>query len=671
MVQFLQHHANQTLEFLRSAVVAGVTTACVLLFTHAPAQPLSGTSDGSIPAVYGFASASSGLTTGIYGRASSPGGRALLGWASSTTGMNYGVMGWSDSTSGFGVYGLAAASSGLNYGIWGETRSISGIGLYGMASAPTGTTTGLYGRTYSTSGRALVGWASATTGTTYAVMAWADSPQGYGGYFVGARNYFSGRVGIGIPEPAAMLDVNGTIRATGFQLGSSATPGYVLTADANGVGTWQPVPGSNTNLGGDLSGTTSNAVIIPGAVNNSKLANSAVSSAKIADGAVLNAKLADGAISSTKIADGAILSTKIADNAISSTKVADGAITLNKLADNAVSTLKVVDSAITTAKIANGAITNAKLGNAAVTPAKISGSGASTGQTLIWNGTSVVWGSPTVEGLPLPFAGSSGTAGSVFQITGTGTALHGIGTGTNGSTGVWGVASASSGETYGGYFQNASSGGTGIFGVATALSGFTYGVRGESDSPDGVGVMGIITSNTGSPYAIRGEIPPGSSGYAGFFEGRVHVNGNLSKSSGSFKIDHPLDPANKYLYHSFVESPDMMNVYNGNIITNGEGYATVQLPEWFEALNKDFRYQLTVIGQFAQAIVAEEVENNRFVIRTDKPNVKVSWQVTGIRKDPYAENHRVPVEEWKPTHERGKYLYPELYGQTNASKIGK
>lgn len=648
MVRFLQHHAHQTQELFRSAVVAGV---CALFFTQGAAQPLSGTSDGSVPAVYGFASASSGLTTGIYGRASSPGGRALLGWASSTTGMNYGVMGWSDSTSGFGVYGLAAASSGLNYGIWGETRSISGIGLYGMASAPTGTTTGLYGRTFSTSGRALVGWASATTGTTYAVMAWADSPQGYGGYFIGARNYFSGRVGIGTPEPAAMLDVNGTIRATGFQLGSSATPGYVLTADANGVGTWQPVSGSNSHLGGDLSGTLSNATIVAGAVNNSKLANSAVSSAKIADGA--------------------ILSTKIADNAISSAKVADGAITLNKLADNAVSTLKVVDSAITTAKIANGAITNAKLGNAAVTPAKISGSGAATGQTLIWNGTSVVWGSPTVEGLPLPFAGSSGTSGSIFQITGSGTALHGIGTGTNGSTGVWGVASASSGETYGGYFQSASSGGTGIFGVATASSGFTYGVRGESDSPDGVGLMGIVTSNTGSPYAIRGEIPSGSSGYAGFFEGRVHVNGNLSKSSGSFKIDHPLDPANKYLYHSFVESPDMMNVYNGNIVTNGEGYATIQLPEWFEALNKDFRYQLTVIGQFAQAIVAEEVENNRFVIRTDKPNVKVSWQVTGIRKDPYAENHRVPVEEWKPVHERGKYLYPELYGQTNASKIGK
>lgn len=654
MLQFLRISTNETLRRLRSTNLFAFEVACTLLLAQPHAQPISGTSDSGTPAVYGFASATSGLTTGIYGRASSPGGRALLGWASSTSGMNYGVMGWSDSTSGFGVYGLAAASSGLNYGIWGETRSVSGIGLYGMASAPTGVTTGLYGRTLSPSGRALVGWASATTGTTYAVMAWADSPQGYGGYFVGARNYFSGRVGIGVTNPSTALDVNGTIRATGFQLGTSATPGYVLTTDANGVGTWRPLPdlgGGGGSLGGDLSGTLSNATIVAGAVNNTKLANNSISSTKIMDGAILSAKIADGAVSTTKILD--------------------GAITLSKIADNAVSNTKVVDSAITTAKIANGAVSNAKLANGAVTPAKISGSGAAAGQALIWNGSSVVWGTPVVEGLSLPYSGSSASAGSLFQITGNGTALHGISTGTNGGTGVWGVANATSGETYGGYFQSASLSGTGVFGVATARSGFTYGVRGEVDSPDGVGVMGVVTSNTGSPYAIRGEIPSGSSGYAGFFEGRVHVNGNLSKSSGSFKIDHPLDPANKYLYHSFVESPDMMNIYNGNITTNEEGYATVQLPEWFEALNKEFRYQLTVIGQFAQAIVAEEVENNQFVIRTDKPKVKVSWQVTGIRKDPYAQNHRVPVEEWKPAHERGKYLYPELYGQPDATKIGK
>jgi len=84
----------------------------------------------------------------------------------------------------------------------------------------------------------------------------------------------------------------------------------------------------------------------------------------------------------------------------------------------------------------------------------------------------------------------------------------------------------------------------------------------------------------------------------------------LTKGSGSFKIDHPLDPAKKYLSHSFVESPDMMNVYNGNVTTDRHGFAIVTLPSYFEALNRDFRYQLTVIGQFAQAIVAEEISHN-------------------------------------------------------------
>ena len=150
--------------------------------------------------------------------------------------------------------------------------------------------------------------------------------------------------------------------------------------------------------------------------------------------------------------------------------------------------------------------------------------------------------------------------------------------------------------------------------------------------------------------------------------GTVHVVGNLTKGGGSFQIDHPLDPANKYLSHSFVESPDMMNIYNGNITTDARGNATVLLPDWFEALNQDFRYQLTVIGEFAQAIIAREIEHNRFTIRTNRPHVKVSWQVTGIRHDAYANAHRIQVEEDKGD-KRGTYLHPELI-KTSAVAAG-
>ena len=146
--------------------------------------------------------------------------------------------------------------------------------------------------------------------------------------------------------------------------------------------------------------------------------------------------------------------------------------------------------------------------------------------------------------------------------------------------------------------------------------------------------------------------------------GSLSVTGTLSKGSGTFKIDHPKDPENKYLYHSFVESPDMMNIYNGNVVTDANGDAIVQMPDYFSALNREFRYQLTVIGQFAQVIIFEEIDTNTntFKIKSDKPNVKVSWQVTGVRKDPYAEKNRVQVEVEKPAEEKGKYLHPEAYG---------
>jgi hypothetical protein len=192
-----------------------------------------------------------------------------------------------------------------------------------------------------------------------------------------------------------------------------------------------------------------------------------------------------------------------------------------------------------------------------------------------------------------------------------------------------------------------------------AISNTGDGVSGQSSS--GRGVYGI--SSTGE--AVFGI----SNGYAGYFAGNVYVNGNVSKSSGSFKIDHPLDPENKYLQHSFVESPDMMNVYNGNVLLDEKGEAWVDLPYWFEALNRDFRYQLTCIGGFAPVYIAKEISENRFKIKGGSPQMKVSWQVTGIRQDVYAKAYPINVEEEKPPEEHGFYLYPELYGQTEEKGI--
>ncbi len=236
-------------------------------------------------------------------------------------------------------------------------------------------------------------------------------------------------------------------------------------------------------------------------------------------------------------------------------------------------------------------------------------------------------------------------------------------------------------------FTNPDTGGFGVYGRGgTGVKGRSYtgnAVLGDTDS--GTGVKGEAYSDGGGVKAIHGlafgvnangvvgQADNGTSaygvwglstgGYAGVFSGKVLVTGTLSKGGGSFQIDHPLDPTNKYLFHSFVESPDMMNVYNGNITTGADGTATVELPDYFEALNRDFRYQLTVIGEFAQAIVKSKVAGGKFVIATDQPRVEVSWQVTGIRKDPWADANRIPVTLDKAKEARGTYLHPEAYGK--------
>jgi hypothetical protein len=218
--------------------------------------------------------------------------------------------------------------------------------------------------------------------------------------------------------------------------------------------------------------------------------------------------------------------------------------------------------------------------------------------------------------------------------------------------------------------------GVGAYGQADSVgSQFNYGIVGNAkggtlENAGVVGWIGAGASGTSVNAAIYGIALTGPSPrWAGYFDGDVQVTGTLSKGAGTFKIDHPQDPANKYLVHSFVESPDMMNVYNGNAVTDANGKAVVDLPGYFEAENKDFKYQLTVIGQFAQAIIGDEIKNNQFTILTDKPNVKVSWQVTGVRNDKFAQQHPVVAEVEKTGTEKGKYLYPELYGQSKESGI--
>ena len=245
---------------------------------------------------------------------------------------------------------------------------------------------------------------------------------------------------------------------------------------------------------------------------------------------------------------------------------------------------------------------------------------------------------------------------------------------TIGGDGVVATGGDTSGTLFGGDFPGSgvnATGGKSSLGIGGVGVFATGGISRDSGGFVHQGGVGLVaTGGSGNP-----------SGRAALFRGDVDINGNLDVSgpagggnitatgTKNFKIDHPLDPENKYLLHASIESSEVLNVYSGNVVTNAKGEAVVTLPEWFEALNRDLRYQLTVIGTFAQVIVAEKIKQNRFVIRTSAPNVEVSWQVTGVRSDAVMRKHPFKAEEDKPERERGTYLTPELFGKPDVRGV--
>ena len=275
--------------------------------------------------------------------------------------------------------------------------------------------------------------------------------------------------------------------------------------------------------------------------------------------------------------------------------------------------------------------------------------------------------------------GVSGNSNTSVGVYGSSTSGYGIRGDSFSSAGVFGLSTAGNPAVGKGVYGvancfscrgvfGASTSGTGIYGESTS----SFGVRGVSDS--GVGVRGESSTSTGlhaqssTGTGVYGE---SVAGYAGYFLGDVEVTGSCcGAGAGSFRIDHPQDPANKYLYHSAVQSPDMLNVYRGHVTLGADGRAWVLMPTYFEAFNRDFDYQLTPIGAPAPDLhIAREIEGNRFEIAGGASGMKVSWQVTGTRHDPYADAHRIPVEQDKPAYDQGTYLHPTEWGQPRSQSV--
>jgi len=263
------------------------------------------------------------------------------------------------------------------------------------------------------------------------------------------------------------------------------------------------------------------------------------------------------------------------------------------------------------------------------------------------------------------------TSSGLYAQSSGGDAVQGHASASN-KSGVYGTTSVWDG--YGVYGRNTANSTSGALGAdqAGASGQHHSGNRGSLGAPN-AGVVGVgsgtavgVEAWSANGNALWAYTPGG--GLAGKFGGNVQISGNLSvggtvtKGGGTFTIDHPLDPERRTLAHSFVESPEMMNVYDGVVVLGELGQAWVELPAYFEALNRDFRYQLTCVGGYAPVYIAEEISENRFKIAGGAAGLKVSWLITGVRKDAWAETNRVVVEADKPVEQYGRYLHPEAFG---------
>ena len=197
--------------------------------------------------------------------------------------------------------------------------------------------------------------------------------------------------------------------------------------------------------------------------------------------------------------------------------------------------------------------------------------------------------------------------------------------------------------------------GTGTFrGVEGVCGGGSTaaGVYGHAPT-DGRGVYGLTDTGVG----VWGKAT-NAAGYGGYFEGKTHVQGVFTATTKTFKIDHPLDPENKFLYHNSIESPEMRTVYYGRA-TTFNGVVSIDLPEWWTALNgadkTEYNYLLTPIGKWAKLFISKEIENNQFEVSSLDGDCTFSWTISAIRHDDFAESNRVQIEEEKTQEEKDRY----------------
>ena len=513
------------------------------------------------------------------------------------------------------VVGYSNTASGIAYG--GDFRSVStsGRGVLGNASAPTGVTYGGLFQSFSTSGRGIAGITSATTGPTVGGFFTANSINGKG--VQGSSNALSGLnygvYGRNVSPEGFALYAEGNVSTTGnVGIGLGTTPASERL-----------VVNGNAAITGTVSG------------NGSGLSN-------------LNA------------------------NALGSGTVPDARLSSN------VPLLNTVNTYTGQYNLFQKNIFIGAFGSSYGTERlSINGTGSSTGMGVNTSGSGNAFYSYKTNGKILS-TDWNGTTWGVSDISQNWLALSDgrlalnqsdagaelfraitFDNSTNTPTAVIGNGPL---EVLNGYARV----GAHVYSKGTGLN-VALGAHAVSSDSDSYGVVGSATGAVNN-YGVFGSAFNGSGdNYAGYFDGALFAI-SASATVKSFLIDHPLDPANKFLRHSSIESDQRMNIYRGEVTTDSSGLAVVTMPTWFEALNGKIQYQLTVVDEsessdFVLTKVAQRLRHGKFKIRTSAPNVTVNWMVSGERHDPTSQYMPLVVEEEKRGTSRGKYLVPEAYGK--------
>lgn len=314
--------------------------------------------------------------------------------------------------------------------------------------------------------------------------------------------------------------------------------------------------------------------------------------------------------------------------------------------------------------------------------------GAGSGRIINADAGEVEIQNSTANGIGLRATTTNSGVGILSTSTNPSNAFSPIQATTNSTnTLVSAIIGSSSGGAYGvsGQIESTGTGTAGIYGNNLRTTGGygTYGIGhsgvvGETNYQLGFGVYG---RNYDAIGPLGNAVGTYGMGYVGVWGDQTDVNGFSVYANGdfgaagtkAFYIDHPQDPENKYLRHFSIESDEVINLYRGTVAFDSNGEAVVEMPAYFESVNTNFSYQLTPVGGYAPLYIKEKMKDGKFVIAGGAEGLEVSWVVHAERNDPYLEqnpnkrNVEVEKEDWN----KGKYLQPQLYNQSDDLKIVK